>query len=163
MENQFVEETTDWIQTKAFMAGFEIRMVRKWQKYVYLYFLPAGDVQLSHCPSYLKNFHVFWNKESYLNDWVRCSSFCSCVLASWIWWKETNALVSLTFERFVRWNFLNELPASPDCLPCSLWTSCHYSSGRSFNDNGKIWRLYMTEWFVSFQIEKFPIKKPFRC
>ena len=44
MENQFVEETTDWIQTKAFMAGFEIRMVRKWQKYVYLYFLPAGDV-----------------------------------------------------------------------------------------------------------------------
>ena len=108
------------------------------------------------CPSYLKN--VFWNKESYLNDWIRCVSFCSCVLASWIWWKETNALVSFTFDRFVRWNFLNELPASPDCLPCSLWTSCHYSSGRSFNDNGKIWRLYMTEWFVSFKIEKFPLK-----
>ena len=44
----------------------------------------------------------------------------------------------LHFKRFVRWNFLNELPASPDRLPCSLWTSCHYSSGRSFNDNGKI-------------------------
>ena len=153
MENQFVEETTDWIQTKAFMAGFEIRMVRKWQKYVYLYFLPAGEVhpiwKISMC---------FGIRRVILMIGSDVLHFCSCVLASWIWWKETNALVSLTFERFVRWNFLNELPASPDCLPCSLWTSCHYSSGRSFNDNGKIWRLYMTEWFVSFKIEKFPLK-----
>ena len=37
-----VVDTIDWKEEKANKTKFNIKMTRKWQKYTYIYFLPAG-------------------------------------------------------------------------------------------------------------------------
>ena len=38
-----VSNTTDWKLETARMAKFNIKMTRKWHKYTYIYFFPAGN------------------------------------------------------------------------------------------------------------------------
>ena len=37
-----VKDTTDWKSDIAKKAVFHIKMTRKWHKYTYIYFFPAG-------------------------------------------------------------------------------------------------------------------------
>ena len=37
-----MKEITNWKGKRRFLASFDIRMVRYWSKYIYLYLVPAG-------------------------------------------------------------------------------------------------------------------------
>ena len=42
MKEGKVVEITNWRNRTLLMATFDIRMVRNWNKYIYLYLIPAG-------------------------------------------------------------------------------------------------------------------------
>ena len=46
-----IKNTTDWKSEVARMAVFNIKMTRKWHKYIYIYFFPTGI----ECYAYIRS------------------------------------------------------------------------------------------------------------
>ena len=111
-----VRKTIDRFDQSASLTKFNLRMTRKWQKYIYIYFFPAG--------SYYPSPKIWYNPNLKHLTIKNCFKDSLLWFPQWVsWYHRPPTLLVVVFSPWIFWSlFIYEYDMILRWVSCTCWT-----------------------------------------